>query len=107
MISPKGTMAWKSLAWVGTYSKRCKMKIDLLGNPGELRGGEKGLLCHVNKSAFRTTEHYGATDNFNLSIKGIIYALSRELAICDLGSLSLIRKASLSEFCAWNIAQYV
>ena len=107
MISPKGTMAWKSLAWVGTYSKRCKMKIDLLGNPGELRGGEKGLLCHVNKSAFRTTEHYGATENFNLSIKGIIYALSRELAICDLGSLSLIRKASLSELCAWNIAQYV
>lgn len=21
MLSPKGTMAWKSLAWVGTYSK--------------------------------------------------------------------------------------
>ena len=63
------------------------MKIDLLENPGELRDTEKGLLCHVNKSAFRTTEPYRATEMFNLSIKGIIYTLSRELAICDLGSL--------------------
>ena len=82
------------------------MEIDLLENPGEFRGSEKGLLSHVNKSAFRTTKHYGATDNVNLSIKGIIYALSRELALCDLGAVSLIRKASLSELWDWNIAQY-
>ena len=104
----KGTEAWKSLAWLGTYSKWCKMKTELLENNGEFKDSEKvkGLRRPINKSAFRAAKSYGPIASFDRQLRGFVCALGRKLAVCGLGSFSLQRKVSLSELCAWNIAQY-
>lgn len=49
------------------------MKIELLENSREFRGGEdmKGLPCHFNKSALQAAKKYGAVADSDQSIKSI------------------------------------